>query len=88
MHRVNNLMFQGGPDGAQKFLSSSVNTIFFTPPICVCSKFVRKHVYACVYTCVGERTQGCNCIYIHICIHMYIYTYIYKYINIYMYINI
>ena len=87
-------MLQGGPDGAQKFLSSSVNTIFLTPPICVCSKFVRKQVYVpvCVCTCAGERTQGCNCIYIQICIHIYIYTYIYKYIHvskymIYIYIH-
>jgi len=69
-----------------------VNTRFFTPsPWRV---FVPKRVYVCVYTCVEQRTQKCNWIYIHIdlhvCIyvHLNLYVYIYVCIYIYLYIHI
>ena len=52
--------------------------------------FVPKRMYVCVYTCVGQRTQKCNWIYIYIDLHIYIYIYIWicMYISIYVYIYI
>jgi len=76
------IMFKRGLEYAKKILSYSVNTRYFTHPrMCVC---VRKHVYVCLYTCVGERTHECNEIYKYVCNYMCVYIYI----NIYMYVHI
>jgi len=52
--------------------------------------FVRKCVYVRVYTCVGERTHGCNWLYVYFDLHIYnyihIYIYTYLYVCICMYI--